>query len=199
VLFKTLVLASHNQKKIEEMRTMLAPYNIELKSAKDFDLVEPDETEDTFQGNALIKAKAAMEATGLPSLSDDSGLSIDALGGAPGVYSADWAETENGRDFQMAMSKVNDKIGGINGTQTGRFTSLLALVLPNGQEEFFEGVVEGKLSWPPCGDKGFGYDPIFVPAGYQVTFAEMDSEEKNKISHRALAMKKFEDYLKTND
>lgn len=180
------------------MRAMLARHNIELQSAKDFDLVEPAETESTFEGNALIKAKAAMEATGLPCLSDDSGLAIDALDGAPGVYSADWAETENGRDFIMAMNTVNDKIGGIDGTQAAQFVSVLALALPNGEEHFFKGVVEGKLSWPPRGDKGFGYDPIFVPDGFDLTFAEMEADQKNNISHRGRAIQKVEEFLKSN-
>ena len=172
--------------------------DVRSKSAKDFDLVEPEETENTFEGNALIKAKAAIEVTGLPALSDDSGLAIDALNGAPGVYSADWAETESGRDFTMAMNRVNEKIGGIDGTQAAKFVSVLALALPDGQEHFFKGVVEGILSWPPRGDKGFGYDPIFVPDGFDQTFAEMEAMQKNNISHRGRAIQKFEEFLKIN-
>ncbi len=167
-----------------------------LKSNADFNLPEPVETEDNFIGNALIKARAAMKATGLPALADDSGLSIDALDGAPGVYTADWAETSNGRDFDMAMEKVNDKMGGIKGNEAAKFTSVLALVHPDGQEHIFEGIVNGTLCWPMRGRKGHGYDPIFIPENHDETFAEMDLIYKNIISHRSKSVEKFLAYLK---
>ena len=188
---QTLVLATHNQGKVDEFQTMLAELDIELKSATDFNLPEPEETENTFTGNALLKARTAMKATNLPCLADDSGLSIDALDGAPGIHSARWAETDNGRDFDMAMYKVKDKLENIDGTQTAYFTAVLALVYPDGKEEIFEGRMDGKLTWPMRGQKGFGYDPIFVPNDYDQTFAEMEPDFKNSISHRAKAVEKF--------
>ncbi len=191
-------MATHNQGKVDEFRSMLNGAGIDVKSNADFDLPEPVETEDNFIGNALIKARAAMTATGLPALADDSGLSIDALDGAPGVYTADWAETPDGRDFEMAMEKVNDKIGGIKGNETAYFTSVLALVLPDGQEHIFEGIVNGTLCWPMRGRKGHGYDPIFIPENHDQTFAEMDLIYKNIISHRSKSVQKFLSYLKQN-
>ena len=179
---------------------MLAGLNIELKSAADFDFPEPIETETTFIGNALIKARAACNATGLPSLADDSGICVDALDGAPGIYTADWAETkghgQEGRDFIRAMERVNKEVGGIDGTQSAHFIALLALVYPDGKEVTFEGKMEGHLTWPMRGEKGHGYDPIFIPEGYDMTSAEMNPEEKNAISHRAKAVEKFIQYLK---
>ncbi|MEM6812556.1 MAG: RdgB/HAM1 family non-canonical purine NTP pyrophosphatase [Pseudomonadota bacterium] len=198
-MFDTLLLATHNRGKVDEFQTMLAPIGIELKSAHDFDLPEPEETESTFTGNALLKARHAVQKTGLPSLADDSGLSIDALDGAPGIHSARWAVNEAGeRDFSMAMEKVNQEIGDIDGTQTAYFTAVLALVFPDGREEIFEGRVDGTLCWPARGDKGFGYDPIFIPQGHDITFGEMGADFKHKISHRALAVEKFEAYLKSH-
>lgn len=195
---KTLLLATHNKGKVAEFAEMLEGMDIKLKSAADFDLPEPEETEDTFTGNAILKARAAMEAAGLPCLADDSGLAIDALGGAPGIHSARWAETENGRDFGVAMEKVNEKIGGIDGTQSAHFVAVLALLYPDGRKEIFEGTINGNLSWPPRGEKGFGYDPIFVPEGHDITFAEMDPAEKHAMSHRANAVAKFKKYLEQN-
>ncbi|MEM7618337.1 MAG: RdgB/HAM1 family non-canonical purine NTP pyrophosphatase [Pseudomonadota bacterium] len=191
-----LLLATHNQGKVDEFRHMLNGAGIDVKSNADFDLPEPEETEDNFIGNALIKARAAMKATGLPALADDSGLSIDALDGAPGVYTADWAETRDGRDFVMAMEKVNDKLDGIKGDETAYFTSVLALVFPDGTEEIFEGSVNGTLCWPMRGAQGHGYDPIFVPDGHDQSFAEMDPVFKNIISHRSKSVQKFLSYLK---
>ncbi|MAZ76993.1 MAG: non-canonical purine NTP pyrophosphatase, partial [Micavibrio sp.] len=177
-MIKTLVVATHNKGKVVEFEKMLG--NLvgnavgELKNATDFNLPEPEETEDTFIGNAILKARAACERTGIPCLADDSGIAIDALGGAPGIYSARWAETPEGRDFDRAINRVYNECGHIDGTQTARFVAVLALVYPNGKEEVFEGVVEGNLTWPARGDKGFGYDPIFVPEGHDITFAEME-------------------------
>jgi len=192
---KQLLIATHNQGKVEEFRQMFADMGIEIKSAADYNLPEPEETETTFEGNALLKARAACAATGLPALADDSGLCVDALDGAPGIYSARWGETSQGRDFNIAMKRVSDELGGIDGTQSAYFIAVLALVYPDGREELFEGRMEGGLTWPMRGEQGHGYDPIFIPDGYDVTCAEMDATEKNAISHRAKAVEKFKDYL----
>ena len=190
-----LLIATHNKGKVAEFDEMLHGLSIELKSAVDFDLPEPEETETTFVGNALLKARAGMKHSGVATLADDSGLAIDALDGAPGIYSARWAETPNGRDFDMAMQKVHDKLGGMDGTQSAHFVAVLALVYPDGREEVFEGCASGTLCWPPRGEKGFGYDPIFVPEGRDVTFAEIEPAEKHAMSHRAKAVQKFKEYL----
>jgi len=174
---------------------MFSDMDLEIKSAADFDLAEPEETEKTFEGNALLKARAACEATGLPALADDSGLCVDALDGAPGIYSARWGETPNGRDFNIAMERVHKELGGITQSHTAYFIAVLALVYPDGQEEIFEGRMTGHLTWPMRGGKGHGYDPIFVPNGYDVTCAQMNADEKNAISHRAVAVEKFKNYL----
>ena len=192
---KQLLIATHNQGKVLEFQQMFDGMDLEIKSAADFDLAEPEETEKTFEGNALLKARAACEATGLPALADDSGICVDALDGAPGIYSARWGETPDGRDFNVAMERVHKELGGIDGTQTAYFIAVLALVYPDGQEELFEGRMEGHLTWPMRGDCGHGYDPIFVPNGYDVTCAEMSAEDKNAISHRAVAVEKFKKYL----
>ncbi|MEM9469763.1 MAG: RdgB/HAM1 family non-canonical purine NTP pyrophosphatase [Pseudomonadota bacterium] len=201
-MIETLILATHNQGKVDEFGVMLGDVLgtkiKEIKSAAAFNLPEPEETEDSFVGNALLKARAACSKTGLPSLADDSGLAVDALNGAPGIYSARWAETEKGRDFKKAMQRVNEECGRINGTQTARFVAVLALVYPSGEEVTFEGTVEGHLVWPPQGEKGFGYDPIFEPKGHDITFAEMEQNKKNAMSHRANAVKKFIEYLNTH-
>ncbi len=188
-----LVLASHNKGKLKEIAALLEPLGIEAVSAADFGLSEPEETEDSFAGNALIKARFAAEGTGLPALSDDSGLCVDALDGAPGVYTADWAETPDGRDWMLAMTKVEDKLKalGPDVSRAAQFICTLALVWPDGKEETFEGVMPGSLTWPPRGRLGFGYDPVFVPEGYDITFAEMDPAEKQAISHRARAFAKL--------
>ncbi len=190
---KTLLFATHNAGKLEEVQQILAPYDIEVKGAKDFDLPEPEETENTFVGNARIKARAAMEATGLPALADDSGIQVDALDGAPGVYTADWAETPAGRDFMMAMEKTHNLLEEAKAAhpRTARFCSTLLLVWPDDHEEIYEGIAEGHLIWPPRGLEGHGYDPIFVPEGYEITFGEMSWAQKNEISHRARAFEKL--------
>lgn len=195
---KQLLIATHNQGKVLEFQQMFDGMDLEIKSAADFDLAEPEETESTFEGNALLKARAACEATGLPALADDSGICVDALDGAPGIYSARWGETPNGRDFTVAMERVHKELNGIDGSQTAYFIAVLALVYPDGQEELFEGRMEGHLTWPMRGDCGHGYDPIFVPNGYDVTCAEMSAEDKNAISHRAKAVEKFKKYLEKN-
>ncbi len=194
----TLLIATHNQGKVKEFDDMLTGLGVSLKSAADYNLPEPEETENTFVGNALLKARAAVKATGVAALADDSGLAVDALDGAPGIYSARWGETPQGRDFNKAMQRVHDELGTVDGTQSASFVAVLALVYPDGQEEIFEGRVKGKIVWPMRGDLGHGYDPIFQPDGYDITFAEMPIAEKNTISHRARAVEKFKEYLIKN-
>lgn len=188
-----LVVATHNTGKLLEIADLLKPYGVELSSNADHGLPEPEETETTFVGNARIKAHAAARATGLPALADDSGIEIDGLGGAPGVYTADWAETPNGRDFVMAMTRSWDELEAASASEprTARFCSTLVLAWPDGHDEVFAGVMAGQIVWPMRGDQGHGYDPIFQPEGYDVTFGEIDRWEKNKISHRADAFAKL--------
>lgn len=188
-----LLVATHNKGKLAEITDILAPYGITIIGAAEMDLEEPEETEDTFVGNARIKAHAAARATGLPALSDDSGITIDALDGAPGVYTADWAETENGRDFMMAMTRANDEITakGPDAPRTAQFRCTLVIAWPDGHDEVFEGVMPGSLTWPIRGKDGFGYDPMFIPERLDMTCAQMPKEEKNKISHRGRALQKF--------
>lgn len=188
-----LLIATHNQGKLEEMAHLLNPFGVSVIGAAELGLGEPEETETTFTGNARIKAKSAVEATGLPAMSDDSGIEIDALGGAPGVYTADWAETPNGRDFVMAMTRAWNELETAKAKEprTACFCCTLALIWPDGHEELFEGRVSGRIVWPMRGNNGHGYDPIFVPDGYDITFGEMDRWEKNKISHRAKAVQAF--------
>ena len=185
-----LLVATHNAGKLAEISEILAPHGVTVVGAGDMDLPEPEETEDTFVGNARIKAHAAAQATGLPALADDSGITIDALDGAPGVYTADWAETGNGRDFMMAMTRANDEIAakGADAPRTAQFRCTLVIAWPDGHDEVFAGHVDGQLVWPPRGREGHGYDPIFMPDGYDITFGEMDWAEKNRISHRARAI-----------
>lgn len=184
-----LVVATHNAGKLKEIAILLAPFGVEPISAASLDLPEPAETETTFAGNAGIKSHAAAKASGMAALADDSGLEIDALKGAPGVYTADWAETPDGRDFAMAMERAWREIGdsGLRPPFRARFNACLSLAWPDGHEEVFLGQTEGTIVWPPRGDHGFGYDPIFVPEGHEATFAEMNSDAKNVMSHRARA------------
>lgn len=188
-----LVIASHNKGKLREISALLEPFGITCVSAGDLGLEEPDETEDSFAGNARIKAHFAAKASGLPALSDDSGISVDALDGAPGVYTADWAETPEGRDFPMAMAKtwqlLEDKAA--PEPRTAAFNCTLCLAWPDGHDEIFEGAVAGRLTWPMRGDQGFGYDPIFIPNGHDITFGEMDPAKKHQMSHRAVAFAKL--------
>jgi XTP/dITP diphosphohydrolase len=188
-----LLVATHNAGKLEEMVHLFKPLGITVEGAAQHNLPEPEETETTFVGNARIKAHAAAKATGMPALSDDSGIEVDALNGAPGVYTADWAETPNGRDFVMAMTKTHDKIieSGTPKPWTARFRATLVLAWPDGHDEVFEGKVEGTLQWPMRGMDGHGYDPMFQPEGYNITFGEMGWDEKNRISHRADAFAKL--------
>ncbi len=190
---KTLLVATHNQGKLEEISALLAPFKVSVVGAAEMKLPEPEETEATFVGNARIKAHAAARATGLPALADDSGIEIEALGNAPGVYTADWAETPSGRDFIMAMTRTHNELEVVNAPhpRRARFCCTLVLAWPDGHDEVFPGVMSGQVVWPMRGTAGHGYDPIFVPDGYDVTFGEMDRWEKNKISHRADAFKKL--------
>lgn len=197
---RKIVVASHNKGKLVEIEELIGPYGFEAKSAAEYCLPEPAETGTTFEENAYIKAFAAASATGLPALSDDSGLEADALDKAPGVYTADWAETGNGtRDFDMAMRNTQEKLFAVGALtpekRTGRFVSVLCLAWPDGHADYFRGEVEGHLVWPPRGDKGFGYDPMFQPEGVDITFGEMEPAQKHGIdtplSHRARAFEKF--------
>lgn len=190
---KELLVATHNTGKLEEIAHLLQDFGVSVTGAADRNLAEPDETETTFAGNARIKAHAAAQATGLPALSDDSGLEIDALDGAPGVYTADWAETDAGRDFEMAMTKAYDAIlaTGKPAPWTARFCCTLVMAWPDGHDEVFAGTVDGRITWPMRGSQGHGYDPIFVPNGYDLTFGEMDRWKKNRMSHRADAFTKL--------
>jgi XTP/dITP diphosphohydrolase len=188
-----LVLATHNQGKLAEILFFLAPFDLKIVSAAVVGLPEPDETEDSFVGNARIKAHAAASATGLPSLADDSGLCIDALGGDPGVRTADWAETPAGRDFGVAMRRTAEalRLSGANQPWHARFECTLVLAWPDGHDEVFVGSMSGRVVWPIRGADGHGYDPMFQPEGYDLTFGEMDTAQKNQISHRTRAFQKL--------
>jgi XTP/dITP diphosphohydrolase len=201
---RKIVVASHNAGKLREFADLMAPFGIEARSAKDYGLPEPEETGTSFEENAYIKAFAAAKATGLPAMSDDSGLCVDALDGAPGVYTADWATRPDGtRDFMMAMEKTRQLLAGKGAVEpaqrTGRFVAVLCLCEPDGTAEYFRGEAEGTLVWPPRGSDGFGYDPVFQPLGFDITFGEMTAEEKHgwkpgqetALSHRARAFQKF--------
>jgi XTP/dITP diphosphohydrolase len=192
-----LLIATHNRGKLEEMEALLAPFGITVSSAADHDLPEPEETGTSFVENARIKAHAAAQATGLPALSDDSGIEIDALGGAPGVHTADWAETAHGRDFDMAMLKTHDLLEELAAPHPhkARFCCTLVLAWPDGHDEVFSGTMEGQIVWPMRGAQGHGYDPIFQPEGHEFTFGEMDRWQKNEISHRARAVEKLRQIL----
>jgi XTP/dITP diphosphohydrolase len=185
-----LVVASHNQGKGREISALLSPLGVEAVSAGALGLPEPEETEATFTGNAALKARAAAEGSGLPALADDSGLEVFALGGAPGVYSARWAGPD--KDFRPAMERVRRELREMGATDlSARFVCVLALSRPDGSVETFEGEARGHIVWPPRGEHGFGYDPIFVPDGHARTFGEMRHEEKLPLTHRARAFEKF--------
>lgn len=188
-----LVVASHNPGKVREIGDLLRPFGVATVSAAELGLPEPDETEDTFEGNARLKALAAARASGLPALADDSGLAVIALGGDPGIYSARWAETAQGRDFGFAMATVWEKLEAAGAPEPRRaaFHCALALAWPDGHDETFLGACAGRLVWPPRGDRGFGYDPIFVPEGHGITFGEMEPEWKHAMSHRADAFRQL--------
>jgi XTP/dITP diphosphohydrolase len=195
---ETLVVATHNAGKAREFAALFAPYGVATVSAGSLGLPSPDETGTTFEENALIKARAAADASRLPALSDDSGLVVDALDGAPGVWSADWA----GPGFQVAMQAVEDGLrkagASTEAERTARFVAVLCLAFPDGGHQTFRGEVDGTLVWPPRGTNGFGYDPMFVPEGYEQTFGEMPNDAKQgwshgdgALSHRARAFAAF--------
>ncbi len=188
-----LVIASHNAGKIREISELIEPFGIQAVRADAFGLPEPEETGMSFIANAELKALAAAQAANLPALADDSGLCVDALGGNPGIHSARWAETKTGeRCFEFAMQKIEQALNAIaDAPRMARFMCALSLAWPDGHMESFEGKVEGALIWPPRGDKGFGYDPIFVPQGGTQTFAEIEPEVKHAMSHRADAFTKM--------
>ena len=185
-----LIIASHNAGKVREIDILLQPFGVTTLSAGELGLPEPEETGDTFTANAVLKAEAAAMAVKLPALSDDSGLAVDALDGAPGIYSARWGGPE--KDFEAAMRKVEDKLAP-KYSRAAHFICVLAIAWPDGHIETFEGRVDGTLVWPPRGALGFGYDPMFLPDGREETFGEMDQEAKHRISHRADAFRKLVD------
>ncbi len=188
-----IVIATHNKGKLEEFAQLLAPYGVSTVSAGEMGLPEPVETESTFKGNARIKALSAMKGSGLIAIADDSGLCVDALDGAPGVYTADWAGPS--RDWSMAMRLVEEKLQALGAAAPEQrrcaFHCTLCVMWPSGEEGFFEGIAKGHLTWPPRGQLGHGYDPMFVPDGGTKTFAELDPTEKNRISHRARALEQL--------
>jgi XTP/dITP diphosphohydrolase len=201
---RTIVIATHNAGKLAEFAELMAPFGFAARSAGELGLPEPAETGTTFEENAFIKAHAAAAATGLPALSDDSGLCVDALDGAPGVYTADWAALPGGgRDFMQAMRRTEEALQAAGAAapeaRRGRFVSVICLAFPDGAADYFRGEAEGALVWPPRGAKGFGYDPVFLPDGHSRTFGEMESSEKHgwrpgmadALSHRARAFQKF--------
>ena len=183
-----LVVASHNPGKLREIRDLLCPLGIETKGAFELGLPEPEETGSTFAENAALKARAAAKASGLPSLADDSGLAVSALGGAPGIYSARWAGEK--KDFAAAMARVERELQGKQ-DRSAKFVCALALAEPRGETQIFEGEVHGKLVFPPRGTKGFGYDPIFIADGMNQTFGEIEPALKHSMSHRARAFEKL--------
>jgi len=188
-----ILIATHNKGKLEEFAQLFAPHGVVTTSCKELGLAEPVETENTFKGNARIKALAACKASGLITISDDSGLCVDALKGAPGVYTADWAGPQ--RDWMLAMRMVEAKLQGVNALtpakRKAQFCCTLCVMWPDGEERYYEGVAHGQMVWPRRGKLGHGYDPAFMPDGATVTFAEMSHAAKNKISHRALALEKL--------
>lgn len=189
---KKIVLATHNIGKVKEMQAMLDPFGVTVLSADDLKLSEPEENGKTFVENAKIKALCAAKEANMPALADDSGLCVHALDNRPGIYSARYNEPKK-NGFMYAMEKLNEELGDQK-DRSAHFSCAIVIAWPDGQTEEFEGKVNGTLCWPPKGEKGFGYDPMFVPNGYQLSFAELPAEEKNKISHRARALKLFTDH-----
>lgn len=185
-----LIIASHNPGKVREIGELLTPWSVEVVSAAELNLPEPEETGLTFVANAKLKADAAALAANLPALADDSGLAVNALDGAPGIYSARWGGPE--KDFDMAMARVNNEMGD-TADRGARFVCALALTWPDGHSEVFEGTVDGTLVWPPRGNRGFGYDPMFLADGDTGTYGEIDPAEKHAKSHRAVAFRKLID------
>jgi XTP/dITP diphosphohydrolase len=193
LLEDTLIIATHNDGKLQEISKLLENHTILVHSSASLNLKEPEETENTFVGNARIKAHYASSETNFPALADDSGIEVECLNGAPGVYTADWAETTTGRDFDMAMEKLWAEVQktGAQKPFNAQFCSTLVLAWPDGHDEVFEGKIKGQLVWPICGTNGHGFDPMFLPDGFDLTFGEMNRWEKNKLSHRGLAFTKL--------
>lgn len=195
---KKIVLASHNPGKLTEFTGLFAPFGIEIVAASELELPEPDETGMTFEENADLKALAAAQASGLPALADDSGLAVTALDGAPGIYSARWAGPE--KDFAAAMQKVEDELQEKgNENRSAAFVCVLSLAWPDGHVERARGECRGRLIWPPLGEEGFGYDPMFMPVGATRTFGEMEPAEKKEYSHRALAFEALKEAVLTDE
>ena len=188
-----LFIATHNAGKLREFRKILQDVDLQIGSAIDMKLPDVEETANTFRGNALLKAKSGLEASGLPTIGDDSGLCIDALGGKPGIHSARWGGPD--RDFNLAMQRVEQEMGATENTKA-HFVAVLALAMPDGSVEYFEGFAHGTISFPIRGGDGFGYDPIFIPDGYDQTYAEMGQEKKSTISARFLAIQQLLNYCK---
>ena len=188
-----LLVATHNRGKLEEIADLLGPYAVSVVGAGDLGLVEPEETETTFVGNARLKAHSAARASGMVALADDSGLAVNALAGAPGVFTADWATAAHGRDFAVGMDRVWRELEATKAPEPrhAQFHCTLVLATPDGQDIVFEGKSCGRLVWPGRGDQGHGFDPIFLPDGHDLTFGEMDRWAKNRISHRADAFAKL--------
>ncbi|WP_332065272.1 non-canonical purine NTP pyrophosphatase [Bartonella sp. CB189] len=210
IITKKLVIATHNAGKLREITTLIAPFGLTTQSSKEIGLLEPKETGTTFEENAYIKAFSAAKNTGLPALSDDSGMEVDALNGAPGVYTADWAVEPNGtRNFLKAMQKIEDELQKVKAYTKSqrkcRFISVICIAWPDGYADYFRGSIDGTFVWPPCGDEGFGLDPVFLPDGYEKTFGEMSMEQKHgwklndktPLSHRARAFKLLAENLLT--
>jgi XTP/dITP diphosphohydrolase len=192
---ETLVIASHNPGKVREIAELVEPFGVTVKSAGELGLAEPEETGGTFAENAELKARASAEGARLPALADDSGLAVSALGGRPGIYSARWAGPD--KDFRAAMDRVERELREVNGGEGGDrsacFICALTLAWPDGSVRTFQGQVDGTLVYPPRGERGFGYDPVFVPEGHDITFGEMDPEQKHAMSHRARAFRQLVD------
>ncbi len=198
IALRKLVIATHNKGKLKEFSSLLAPLGVTVQSAGELNISEPEETGATFAENAELKARHSALASGLPALADDSGLVIPALGGAPGIYSARWAgET---KDFSVAFARIEKELAAAGAplASPAYFMCVLSLAQPNGECVNFEGRTHGMLTFPPQGENGFGYDPIFTPEGFDVTFAEMDANIKNRISHRANAFSKFMEYIRAS-
>lgn len=193
-MLSTLVIASHNEGKVREIRELLAPYSMKVISAGEAGVDEPEETGTTFAENAELKARNTAMKAKLPALADDSGLVIPALGGQPGIYSARWAGPN--KDFTVAFARIQEELPAGEKNAAAYFVCTLSLCMPDGKTHTFEGRIDGTLIFPPRGEKGFGYDPIFIPNGYAISFAEIDPAEKNRISHRARAFEKLEQFLK---
>jgi XTP/dITP diphosphohydrolase len=189
---ETLVIASHNPGKVREIAELVEPFGVAVTSAGDLGLAEPAETGTTFAENAELKARASAEGAGLPALADDSGLAVAALGGRPGIYSARWAGPD--KDFRAAMERVERELREANGgDRSACFVCALALAWPDGETGTFVGQIDGTLTYPPRGERGFGYDPVFVPEGHEITFGEMEPAQKHAMSHRARAFRQLVD------